>query len=45
LREDFVKMIELRGSIIFSSGLQMRASDKSIVDSLEGTFLREYGSV
>jgi hypothetical protein len=38
LREEFVKMNELTGTITFSFGIQTRASDKYIVDSLEGTF-------
>jgi hypothetical protein len=35
-------MNELTGTISFSSGIQTRAPDKSIVDSFEGTFIWEY---
>jgi hypothetical protein len=38
-REEFPKKIELTRTIIFSSGLQTRTSDKSLADSLEGTVI------
>ncbi len=37
LREEFARMNELTGSLTLTSGVQARASDKSIADSLEGT--------
>jgi hypothetical protein len=37
LREEFARMNELTGSINLSSGIQARVSNKSLVDSLEGT--------
>jgi hypothetical protein len=35
--EEFSKMNELTGMFMLSSGIQARVSDKSLVDSLEGT--------
>jgi hypothetical protein len=37
VREEFVRLNELTGSITLSSGVQACVSDKSLVDSLEGT--------
>ncbi len=37
LREEFARMNELTGSLTLTSGVQARATDKSISDSLEGT--------
>jgi hypothetical protein len=42
LREEFARMNELTGSLKLTSGVQARAADKSIVDSLEGTVVWEY---
>ncbi len=42
MREEFAKMIELTETIPISYETQTRVSDKSIVDGLEGTFIREY---
>jgi hypothetical protein len=42
LREDFARMNELTGSLTLTSGVQARAANKSIVDSLEGTIVWEY---
>ncbi len=42
LREEFARMNELTGSLTLTSGVQARASDKSIADSLEGTVVWEY---
>jgi hypothetical protein len=42
LREDFTRMNELTGSLTLTSGVQARAADKSIADSLEGTVVWEY---
>jgi hypothetical protein len=42
LREEFVRMNELTGSLTLTSGIQARAADKSIADSLEGTVVWEY---
>jgi hypothetical protein len=42
LREEFARMNELTGSLTLTSGVQARAADKSIVDSLEGTIVWEY---
>jgi hypothetical protein len=42
LREEFAKMNKLTGSITFSSGIQTRASNKSMVDSLVETIICEY---
>jgi hypothetical protein len=42
LREEFARMNELTGSLTLMSGVQARAADKSIVDSLEGTVVWEY---
>jgi hypothetical protein len=39
LREEFAKLNELTGSLTLTSGVQARAADKSIVDSLEGTIV------
>ena len=44
LKEEFAKMNEITGSITFASGLQARASDKGVVDSLEGTIIWEYSN-
>jgi hypothetical protein len=38
-------MNKLTGSIMLSSGVQARVSDKSLVDSLEGTVVWEYDSM
>jgi hypothetical protein len=45
LREEFARLNELTRSITLSSGVQARASDKSLVDSLEGTVVWEYDSM
>jgi hypothetical protein len=45
LREEFTRLNELTGSITLSSGVQARISDKSLVDSLEGTVVWEYDSM
>jgi hypothetical protein len=42
LREEFAMMNELTGSLTLTSGVQARAADKSISDSLEGTVVWEY---
>jgi hypothetical protein len=42
LREEFARMNELTGSLMLTSGVQARAADKSIADSLEGTVVWEY---
>ncbi len=42
LREEFARMNELTGSLTLTSGVQARAADKSISDSLEGTVAWEY---
>ncbi len=42
LREEFAKMNESTGTITLSSGVQARVSDKSLVDSLEGTVVWAY---
>ncbi len=42
LREEFARMNELTGSLTLTSGMQARATDKSISDSLEGTVVWEY---
>jgi hypothetical protein len=42
LREEFAKMNELTSSIMLLSGVQARVSDKSLLDSLEGTLVWEY---
>jgi hypothetical protein len=36
LREEFARLNELTGSLTLTSGVQARAGDKSIVDSLGG---------
>ncbi len=41
LREEFARMNELTGSLTLTSGVQARATDKSISDSLEGTVVWE----
>jgi hypothetical protein len=41
LREEFARMNELTGSLTLTSGIQARAADKSIADSLEGTVVWE----
>jgi hypothetical protein len=45
LREEFARLNELTGRIMLSSGVQARVSDKSLVDSLEGTAVWEYNSM
>jgi hypothetical protein len=45
LREEFARMNELTGSITLSSGIPASVSDKSLVDSLEGTVVWEYDSM
>jgi hypothetical protein len=42
LREEFARMNELTGSLTLTLGIQARAADKSIADSLEGTVVWEY---
>ncbi len=42
LREEFARMNELTGSLTLTSGVQARATDKSISDSLEGIVVWEY---
>jgi hypothetical protein len=42
LREEFARLNELTGSLTLTSGVQARAADKSIMDSLEGTVVWEY---
>jgi hypothetical protein len=44
LREEFAKRNELTSSIILSSGVQACVSDKSLVESLEGSAVWEYDS-
>jgi hypothetical protein len=45
LREEFARLNELTGSLTLASGVQTRAWDKSMVDSLEGTVVWEYDSM
>ncbi len=45
LRKKFAKMSELTGSLTLSSGLQARVSNKSLVNSLEGTVVWKYNSM
>jgi hypothetical protein len=45
LREEFARLNELTSSLTLTSGVQARAADKSIVDSLEGTVVWEYDSM
>jgi hypothetical protein len=45
LREEFARLNEFTGSLTLTSGVQARAGDKSMVDSLEGTVVWEYDSV
>ncbi len=45
LREEFARLNELTGSLTLTSGVQARAGDKSMVDSLEGTVVWEYDSI
>jgi hypothetical protein len=45
LREEFARLNELTGSLTLTSGVQARAADKSIVNSLEGTIVWEYDSM
>jgi hypothetical protein len=45
LREEFVRLNELTGSLTLTSGVQAASGDKSIVDSLEGTVVWEYDSM
>ncbi len=42
LTEEFARMNELTGSLTLTSGVQARATDESISDSLEGTVVWEY---
>ncbi len=42
LREEYVRLNDLTGSLTLTSGVQAAAGDKSIVDSLEGTVVWEY---
>ncbi len=42
LREEFARLNEITGSLTLTSGVQARAADKNIVDSLEGTVVWEY---
>ncbi len=42
LREEFARMNELTGSLTLTSGVEARAADKSVTDSLEGTVVWEY---
>jgi hypothetical protein len=45
LREEFARLNKLTGSLTLTSVVQVRAADRSIVDSLEGTVLCEYDSM
>jgi hypothetical protein len=45
LREECVRLNELTGSLVLTSGKQARVGDKSIMDSLEGTVVWEYDSI
>jgi hypothetical protein len=45
LREEFPRLNELTGSLTLASGVQARAGDKSMVDSLEGTVKWDYDSM
>jgi hypothetical protein len=45
LREEFARLNELTGSLMLASGVQARAGEKSMVDSLEGTIIWEYDSM
>jgi hypothetical protein len=45
LRDEFARLNKLTGSLTLTSGVQARAADKSIVDSLEGTIVWEYDSM
>jgi hypothetical protein len=45
LREEFTRLNELTGSLTLTSGVQVTAGDKSLVDSLEGTVVWEYDSM
>jgi hypothetical protein len=45
LREEFARLNELTGSLTLTSGVQVAAGDKSIVNSLEGTVVWEYDSM
>jgi hypothetical protein len=45
LREEFARLNELTGILTLTSGVQARARDKSMVDSLKGTVLWEYDSM
>ncbi len=45
MREEFARLNELTGSLTLASGVQARAGDKSMVDSLEGTIVWEYDSM
>jgi hypothetical protein len=45
LREEFARLNELTGILTLTSGVQVTAGDKSIVDSLEGMVVWEYDSM
>ncbi len=45
LREEYTRLNELIGSLTLTSGVQVAAGDKSIVDSLERTVVWEYDSM
>jgi hypothetical protein len=45
LREEFARLNKLTGSLTLVWGVQARAGDKSMVDSLEGTVVWEYDSM
>ncbi len=45
LRDEFARLNELTASRMLSSGVQARVSDKSLMDSLEGTVVWEYNSM
>ncbi len=45
LREKFARLNELTSSLTLTSGVQARAADKSIMDSLEGMVVWEYDSM
>jgi hypothetical protein len=45
LREESARLNELTGSLTLTSGVQARAGDKSLVDSLEGTVIWEYDAI
>jgi hypothetical protein len=45
LKEEFARLNELTGSLTLALGVQARAGDKSMVDSLEGTVVWDYDSM